>query len=320
MASPSSQNLNVLRRRLHLVALMLGEKEDWNAARLADFLKNETQFRDEEASDSDIDADDGFKKAVRLDLQKHIESTFGLAVNKKKGGRKSTFEKIPSDSELLELLKLYVGFVTFDATRNIAFKKLIRSQKHSSLWMLARIHFASVMRTRIRFTYTTNEMKIRDVVMNPYHLVVHAGTIYLVGRRDKDKTVGPYIFDRIENLKILEEGFEEKVPPVESFFSHSFGAFIWNWSDPVKVRLRYDTALENVMKDRFSHLEPEIKSFADHIEMAFLVHDYESVCRELFFYGERVEILGPDEVRDTMVDMLTRSMSVYKDREKRGQG
>ena len=320
MGSPSSQNLNVLRRRLHIVALMLGEKEDWNAARLADFLKKETQLRDEDAADSDIDADDGFKKAVRLDLQKHIESTFGLAINKKQGGRKSTLDTIPDDDELLELLKLYVGFVTFDATRDISFRKLIRSRRHSSLWMLARIHFASATRSRIRFTYTTNEMKIRDVVMNPYHLVMHAGTIYLVGCRDKDKTVGPYIFDRIENLKILEEGFEEEIPPAESFFTHSFGAFIWNWSEPEEVRLRYDTALENVMKDLFTHLEPEIKTFAGHIEMSFKVYNYESVCRELFFYGERVEILGSEEVRETMIDMLNRSMSVYVNGGKGRQG
>ena len=71
------------------------------------------------------------------------------------------------------------------------------------------------------------------------------------------------------------------------------------------------------MKDRFEHLGSDVKRFSNYMEMTFYVHDYEAVCRQLFFYGERVEILGPDEVRNTMVDMLTRSMSVYKDRENR---
>ena len=303
--------LNALKRRLHIIALLLDDTAIWNASKLADVLANEQIGEDRDEADAVICADGSLRKAVRLDLQKYIESTFGYAISRKKGGRKSSLAALPTMEEVLELLKLYVNFVAFDTSRDIAFQKLVRNHNYESLSKIARIYFAAKTKKKVRFSYTTNEMKVRDVSMNPYHFVVHSGTIYLVGRRDKDETVGPYIFERIENLQILDKSFDEDIPPVESFFTNSFGAFIWNWSGPVKVKLRYDLALENVMKDRFEHLGSDVKRFSNYMEMTFYVHDYEAVCRELFFYCERAEILEPEEVRETMIDMLKKSMSVY---------
>lgn len=68
------------------------------------------------------------------------------------------------------------------------------------------------------------------------------------------------------------------------------------------------------MIDEFSHLNPQIKKFSDTYEMTFLVHDYEAVCRQLFFYGSDVEIVSPAEVIEQMTDMLNKSLSVYKNK------
>jgi predicted DNA-binding transcriptional regulator YafY len=36
------------------------------------------------------------------------------------------------------------------------------------------------------------------------------------------------------------------------------------------------------------------------------------LCKQLFMYGVKVEILEPKELRDLMIDMLKKSLSVYK--------
>ncbi len=298
---PSKHNLSVLRRHLHIVALLLNDKESWNAETLASFLSAESD------SDSGIDG-----KTIRVDLKKHIQQTLGIAIATKKGVRRALLDTVINKEEILNLLILYSNFVVYDSSRTIAFNKLIDRQDNLSLWLLTNIHFAALTKKKIQFNYTANDMKIRDVKMNPYYVINQNSTLYLIGKRDKDNTVGPYIFDRIENLKILDVHYDDEIPSPEELFRHSHGVFVWNWSDATEVIIRYKKSRENNMFDEFSHLEPEIKRYADYFEMSFLVFDYESVCRQLFYYGSDVEILSPPEVREHMTHMLQKSLSVYK--------
>ena len=298
---PSKHNLSVLRRHLHIIALLMNDKESWNAESLASFLSLESEM------DSGVDG-----KTIRVDLKKHIRQTLGISIATKKGARRAILDSAFSKEELLNLLTLYSNFVVHDSSRTIALKKLIDRQDDLSLWNLVHIHFAALAKKKIQFSYIANDMKMRDVKMNPYYVINQNSTLYLIGKRDKDDTIGPYIFDRIQNLQMLDIIYEDIIPSPEELFRHSHGVFVWNWSDAAEVTIRYKKVRENNMTDDFSHLEPRVKRFADHFEMTFLVFDYESVCRQLFFYGGDVEILSPPEVREHMTHMLQKSLSVYK--------
>ena len=294
-------SLSALQRHLHVVALMLDEKNEWNAETLAKFFSN------------NVETDDSVSgKTFRVDLKKSIKETLGISFNTSVGRRYASIETEIDSETLHHLLNLYTGFVVHDSSRNIALHKLIERKGKNILPLLAYIHFAAESKKKIKFTYTGNDMKIREVHINPYHIVIRDTTLYLIGKRDKDETVGPYIFDRIENCKVLTETFEDEIPPVEDYLQHSHGLFIWNYAPAITMTIRYSSKLENIMRDNFDHLKPQIKHFSDHLEMSFLIHDYESVCRQLFFYGSDVEIISPPEVREYMIEMLVQSMSVYK--------
>lgn len=298
---PLKHSFKVIRRHLHIVALLSNEKERWNGESLASFLSPDSD------TDSGVDG-----KTVRLDLETKIEQTLGINIPTRRGAPRVNFNAKFKDEDLLELLKLYGNFVVYDSSRTLAFKKLIKRQKKLSMWLLARLHFAAQAKKMIQFDYTANDMKIRKgVKVNPYYIINRNNNLFLVGKRNKDDSVGLHILDRIENLKVLDEFFDDKIPSVDEFFNHSLDAFIWEWTDPTEVTIRYKKEIENNMIDEFSHLNPLIKRFTDYFEMTFHVFDYEAVCRQLFFYGSDVEIVAPVEVIEQMIDMLKEAMSVY---------
>ena len=298
-------SLGIIRRYFHVLSLLQNRNDiqEWNSNSLADIISLEC---DEPLSD----------KVIRDDIAKYIEGGLGLSVATKQGSPRSRLTGEIDDDTLQTLMMVYSGIVVSDMSRELAIGALIREHRDICLWLLARLHFAIAQRKKIQFDYTTAHNEKKTIRICPYHLVHRENKIYLVGQSETEDMAHPYIVSKMKNLLVLDAGFSRSIPPLRELYQYSYSAFIWS-DEPAKVRIRYKRDIGPWLRTDFSPLEPEITPNGEWEEMSFLVWDYEAVCRQLFFYGERVEILGPDEVRDTMIDMLTRSMSVYKDRENR---
>ena len=294
--------IGILRRYLHVLALLQNNKDpqDWNSNTLADLLSREI-LEGEPVSD----------KTIRSDIEKYIEGDLGLSVARKKGGRRMDLAGALSDETLQTLLMTYADFVIHDSSRSRALGSFIAAKRDTCLWLVARIHFAAVTRKKIQFEYTTNSNYRMKTTIHPYHIVNRENRIYLVGMRDSDRSVGPYILSRVENLIVLDAEFDETIPAVDELYRHSLSAFIWD--EAVEMKIRYKAGLENNMANEFSSLEPVITKNGDWHEITFLVFDPEAVCRQLFFYGSQVEVVSPPEVREWMIGNLRDALSVYRE-------
>jgi hypothetical protein len=292
--------IGILRRYLHILALLQNkqDRKDWNSRSLADTI----------CLDPNIDTIED--KVIRGDIEKYLEGDLGFSVSRVKGGRRSELETIIDDKTLLSLLMTYADFVIYDSSRSLALSSLIAAKKDICLWLLARLHFAAITKNKIEFDYTTNVNDRLNVSVHPYHLVLRANRIYLVGMRDSDRTVGPYLLSRIDNLKILDAKFDEEIPSAEDLYKHSYSGFIWH--ETVEISIRYNSKIENNMLNDFGSLEPVISKEGEIHTMRFLVFDFEAVCRQLFFYGNDVEILSPTQAREWMIEKLDSAMSVYR--------
>jgi len=293
--------LGVIKRCLHVLALLQNPSDtvQWNAGNLADLLSMD------EPRDPITD------KAVRDYIQKYLVNEFGIEVATEKGKR-HTGLRIPLDEEVqLRMAAVYSGFVTTDTGRDIILRKLIARHPEDGLWMLARVYFAALLKKKIEFDYIpATASEPRRYRVHPYHLVFRNNNLYLACRSLSHNVTALFIFNRINALAVLDDGFTEDAPPVEEVFRDSLGSFI---GPKYAVVLRFHEKLLGMMEENLSILDPDIRPDGEHhYRASFTVSDDRFLCKQLFLYGRNVEILEPPELRKTMIHMLKESSSVYR--------
>ncbi|HDP79492.1 MAG TPA: WYL domain-containing protein [Spirochaetes bacterium] len=294
--------LGVIKRCLHVLALLQNPDDpvDWNAGSLADLLSMDEPL--EPLSD----------KAVRDYIKKYLVSEMGIDINTMKGSKRTGLA-IDLETDLsTRLAGVYSSFVVKDTGREIVLKRLMKQHPRDGLWMLARIYFAALLKKKIEFEYTPAlATEPKHYRVHPYHLVFRNNNLYLACKSLSHNVTALFIMNRIMGLKVLDEEFEDKVPPVEEIFKDSLGSFI---GKKYAVVLRFHEKLLGTMEENLSILEPDITPDGnEYYHASFTVSDDRYLCKQLFLYGRDVEILEPAELRETMKSMLRKSWSVYKE-------
>lgn len=292
--------MGILRRYLHILALLQGNRDpvEWNGTSLASMLNIE-----EESAPTD--------KTIREYIKKHLKKELGLHVDVRKGGRKIELAEPISDQMMLHIASIYSSFVVYDSNRELILKNFIRKHPIDCLWMLARIHFARLDKRQIRFDYTTNtSTRLSKVIVNPHFMVFRTNNLYLYGRRPGMPEYRQFIVNRIENLVVTDQFFDEEIHHPSEVYRESLGSFI---GDRYHVKIRFTEAVLQPIEQVISILDPEINEMKDgRYEATFTVADDIYLCKQLFFYGKEVEIVEPKELRESMKEMLEESLAVYK--------
>ena len=297
---PETQ-LNVLRRYLHVIALLQNKNDpdNWNATTLADLISREES------------GDEPSEKAIRDYMKKNLENELGIEIKKKKGGRKINISELLDTDLLVRIASVYSSFVVNDSTRDVIMKRLIKKHPEECMWMLARTHFAIVERKRLTFNYMPNtERKSKSYTVNPYYLVFRNNNLYLVAKNLQNGVVSLFIVNKIENLNVRNDRYDDKKPKLSNIFADTLGSFI---GKRYNMRIRFTRRVLPMIDQAISVLEPKIIEIEkDEIfEARFSTTDDLYICKQLFLYGNDVEILEPREMREIMIGMLKKSMSVY---------
>lgn len=290
----------VIKRYLHVLALLQNgdDPEKWNGTTLAALLS-----RDEDESElSD--------KTVREYITEYLEKELGIEVDRVKGGRRVRLAEDLGEELQLKLASLYAAFVIHDSSRDIVLKNFLKKHPLDGLWLMARLYFAALEKRIITFDYVTNSgYKITKAVFHPYHLVLRNNNLYLYGKIRGEKEPWLFILNRLTNLAITGETFDETPPTIDEAFKDTLGSFI---GKKYNVLLRFDAKILNPVEQFLAVLEPEMKKVDDTTwEARFTMSDDTYLCKQLFLYGKSAEILEPAELREKMTAMLTESMAVY---------
>ncbi len=300
--SPRTE-FGVIKRYLHVLALLQNNRDpqDWNGNTLADLLSLD------EAPDSPL-AD----KNIRDVIRKNLKEELGIEIETIKGGRRTELTGELEGDLLKELLNLYSFFVVKDASRDVALGLLARRLPYDALWVLARLYFASLEQRVVEFDYTTNSgYRITRARFHPWHIVYRNNNLYLVGRLAAKEERWLIILNRLENLKILDEHFNDDVPAVEEIFKESLGSWI---GEKKEVAIRFHQSIARQVEQFLDVLEPETKEDGDdHLVARFTIADDIYLCKQLFLYGDKAEILEPESLRKTMRKMLEQSLELYQE-------
>lgn len=311
-----TRTLLTVRRMLHIIGLLQNNKDprQWNYNSLSEKL--ELDPRDETIDDVAV------KNCIKL-----LKNDNRLSIKTGKGQKQIEPLEPISTEYLAELLTVYTSFVVHDDTRSSIIRRLIEKNETQCMWNIASIHFASLEKRVITFKYTNNEAEYKDYTVKPFHLVAKGQSIYLMGIDCNKNGLRQYILDKIENLKISENHFEDAIPDPETYFQYSISPFI---RKPVRMKIKHLKDrnvhqeiyqilnilgdIEIVKKGRTKQTTRDITvyEFDDHYIAEFKIADYEHLLKHLFYYGNKVEILEPASIRQNMKQMLEDSLSVYK--------
>ena len=297
------KKLNIIRRYLHILALLQNNKDpmDWNGSTLANALSLDEQ-PGKPLSD----------KAIRDYINDHLKGELELPIDIEKGARRIELSEPIKESLLDRIISIYSLFVVSDTSREDVLKGFVKKHPLDCLWLLARIYFAKLEQKRIEFDYTSNSgYRLTKCLANPYHLVIRNNNLYMVARLVNKNEPWLFIVARLDNLKAIDQHFDDEIPPIEEIFKDTLGSFI---GEKYNVKIRFDKDLRIVMEQILGVLEPEIKDIEseDCCIASFSITDDQYLCKQLFLYGKKVEILEPEELRKLMINMLKESVGVYK--------
>lgn len=297
---PPATQIKLLRRGLHILSLLQNDEEKWNASKLTDCLKDDPQ------EIVDVLEDKQIKDAINTIIKKG----FDIEIDSSKGKRNISLTEDIDNPEIIDILSMYANFVVHDSSRRAVYESLYRNNPHRCLWILAKLYFASKTGHVVNFRYVTNHQKQITTDVKPYHIVYRNNNLYLVGKCVDDGILKLFILNRISDLKETSISFDiDEIPDPESIFENSLGSFVSDITYDITVRFK--SSLKKTLLDIFSGLDPEFSGEGDMISMSFTACDIEAVCKQLFLFGDKVEIVSPREVREKMLSMLKESLSLY---------
>ena len=208
-----------------------------------------------------------------------------------------------------KLVKLVSRYEAVSLQRQVYVSGRIKTMNESIYYTVDAIHNAISENKKIRFQYyqwnTKKEMELRRngayYHISPWGLSWDDENYYLVGYDSEAGQIRHYRVDKMLRIQMTEEAREGKEHfqklDMADYAKKSFGMFGGKEQD---VKLLVENSLAGVIIDRFGKSVMMIPADDEHFPVNVTVLVSSQFLGWIFSRGEKVKILGPDEVVEEM--------------------
>lgn len=201
----------------------------------------------------------------------------------------------------LKMLDNIKGIFHFDNKKPLGTQHLIK--------MIAAIK----NRQQIHLIYNKNWDNIyTERVLLPLLLKEFKGRWYVLAKRMDTGKERIYSLDRVIDFSLLDK---HGIPPegVAQYFENSFGIYCKDDLQPEEVILRFTAKAGRFVKEATMHPSQEIinETETDLTIRLHLLVTFDFIM-ELLSYGELIEVLSPQHLRDEMRERLQKAADMYK--------
>ncbi|BDZ80041.1 helix-turn-helix transcriptional regulator [Claveliimonas bilis] len=219
-----------------------------------------------------------------------------------------------------KLEKLVSKYEAMKLQRQVYVSGRIKTMNESIYYTVDTIHNAISENRKIRFQYfqwnVKKEMELRHdgayYHISPWGLSWDAENYYLIGYDSKAGKIKHYRVDKMLRLQMSDEKREGKEHfkklDMADYAKKSFGMF---GGREEKVKLLVENTLAGVIIDRFGKDIMLIPSDEEHFTVNVDVHVSTQFFGWIISLGERVKILGPEEVVAQMKEEIQRLARQY---------
>jgi hypothetical protein len=179
-------------------------------------------------------------------------------------------------------------------------------------------HLTSVMEAMteghvIRISYLKYTSSKADIyTLRPYAIKEFAKRWYIIGYCLERKALRVYGLDRVHSLDILEERFEmEKGFDVDELFATSFGIYLPEEAAKT-ITFRTSATEAKYLRDLPIHSsQEEVSSDGRTVTFSIFVCPNRNLIMEFCKYGDRLEVLSPESIRNQVASQLISAAALY---------
>ena len=179
-------------------------------------------------------------------------------------------------------------------------------------------HLTSVMEAMteghvIRISYLKYTSSKADIyTLRPYAVKEFAKRWYIIGYCLERKALRVYGLDRVHSRDILEERFEmEKGFDVDELFATSFGIYLPEEAAKT-ITFRTSATEAKYLRDLPIHSsQEEVSSDGRTVTFSIFVCPNRNLIMEFCKYGDRLEVLSPESIRNQVASQLISAAALY---------
>jgi len=156
----------------------------------------------------------------------------------------------------------------------------------------------------------SNESAAPKFELQPYSILFHAGSIYIIGFQPYYENWLYLALHRIQDIEMTENSFERSTDyNLQEFLKDNFG--IWR-EDPVDIVIRFDDLVANTIQERIWHHSQTIRRLDNgSIELNMQVGPSEELIAWILRWGTHAEALKPDSLRKRIQSIFEEGVNLY---------
>lgn len=150
------------------------------------------------------------------------------------------------------------------------------------------------------------------VVLHPYAMVLHQGTVYAIGLDAAIRTMRTFLVDRISDTSVSD--VQRFVLPndfdVDDFVHGAFG--VASPAPRARVLIEFDSSVAEQVRGRRVHPTQRIATAPDgRVRLSMIVPLFDSVLAWVLGFGDAARVLEPPELRATVIAKLRAAFDRY---------
>ncbi|OFY08619.1 MAG: hypothetical protein A2W93_07780 [Bacteroidetes bacterium GWF2_43_63] len=192
---------------------------------------------------------------------------------------------------------------------------LLETEKHPQVGgteLIASILDAISKKRIVVIEYQKFDDEIKSHKIKPILLKEDKQLWYIIGINVKYDRLITFALDRIIDVTITEEIFDEISFDSKEYFKFSFGITVAD-VDPIDVVISFDPEQGNYLKTLpIHHSQIVIEDTIDRFVIQVSVKPSYEFFSKILSYGSLATVLTPKSVRNTLQQMLKKAISTYK--------
>jgi len=180
--------------------------------------------------------------------------------------------------------------------------------------VFGRLQEAIHKRRKVRLVYHSlfdGEGRI-ELVLSPYHLMFHRRAWYVIGHSSRHDSVRTFKLNRIQKLEVLDKCFLDG----EAFDLNDYLGRAWAMIPEGhihEVRLRFEPKVATNVSEVQWHSTQQVHWQSDgSVILEFRVDGLGEIAWWILGYGDQVEVLAPEALRQRVAETAARMVARYR--------
>jgi len=215
-------------------------------------------------------------------------------------------------ARLESLFPAGMGRLLRDALEKLP-RRAVRAHRQEMLTLLHRA-LAERRQVRIRYVTASRGGKVKERVVEPYHIMPYGRSWHLIAYDHLRQEVLQFKIDRVQEAELLETTYT--IPAdfdIDTYLGDAWGLMRGAAREPERVVLLFEPEAGRWVAEEIWHKSQISEMLPDgRVLVKFYVGITPEMVNWLLYYGNRVQVLEPEWLREQVVEEHRRAAGIYE--------